>query len=72
MFGLFRERRSRSIHAYLELARSLNLDSLAGLSTLRTDGLDFLNDVHALGDLAEDNVLSVLQHQGSGFRSGKT
>lgn len=43
----------------LQLARLLNLDRLSGLTGLRANLLDSLDDVHALDNLAEDDVLAV-------------
>jgi hypothetical protein len=43
----------------LQLARLFNLDRLAAGATLGTDLLDGCDDVHALGDGAEDHVLAV-------------
>jgi hypothetical protein len=43
----------------LQLARLLNLDGLLGLTRLRSDLLNGLDDVQALDNLAEDDVLAV-------------
>lgn len=42
-----------------DLAAVSDDDRRAGLAARRADGLDRLNDVHALGDLAEHHVLAV-------------
>lgn len=43
---------------YLELSRGCNLDWAWSLSTLATDGLNFLDNVHTLDNRAENNVLN--------------
>ena len=41
------------------MARLLNLDRLPGLTGLRANLLNSLDDIHALDNLAEDDVLAV-------------
>ncbi len=43
----------------LQLARSLDDDLGAGLASLRAVGLDALDNIHALNNLAKDNVLAI-------------
>jgi hypothetical protein len=50
---------SSSRDSRLQLAGLLDGDGLGGLSGLRSDALDGLDDVKALDDLSEDNVLAV-------------
>lgn len=49
----------RTLEEDLALAAVLDGDRLRGGAALRSDGLHLLNDVHALDDLAEYNVLAV-------------
>jgi len=44
---------------YLKLTAVLNLDDLAGHSTLASNGLDSFNNLKSLNNLSEDNVLSI-------------
>jgi hypothetical protein len=44
---------------YLQLAGVGDCDCLGGLAGLRANSLDFLDDVHALNDFAEHNVLAI-------------
>lgn len=58
--GKSMEKPSATGVAALDLARVGDLDLLAGLARLRSNSLDVLDDVLALDDLAENDVLAVL------------
>jgi len=64
--GKSMEKPSATGVAALDLARVGDLDLLAGLAGLGSNALDVLDDVLALDDLAEDDVLSVKPRAGNG------
>ena len=49
----------KALGQILKLAAGDNLDTRRGGSTLRADGLNLVNDVEAVSDLAEDDVLAI-------------